>query len=25
LTIDNRGNEIFHDTYYEATNHLLGV
>jgi len=25
LTTDNRGNEIFHDTYYEATNHLLGV
>jgi len=25
LTIDNRGNEIFHDTYHEATNHLLGV
>jgi hypothetical protein len=25
LTIDNSGNEIFHDTYYEATNHLLGV
>ena len=25
LTIDNCGNEIFHDTYYEATNHLLDV
>ena len=25
MTIDNRGNEIFHDSYYEATNHLLGV
>jgi hypothetical protein len=25
LTIDNSGNEIFHETYYEATNHLLGV
>ena len=25
LTIDNRGNEVFHENYYEATNHLLGV
>jgi|694.fasta_scaffold62602_3 hypothetical protein len=25
MTIDDNGNEIFHDTYYEATNHLLGV
>lgn len=25
MTIDSRGNEIFHDTYYDAINHKFSV